>query len=273
MPSTRHSRPRRPPTRTPSTCARRIRRTPPPARARWTPPSTREEAYRPSSSNWPTLSTPTTPCSSNAWRRARTTRLLPRGRRRMAGVRGTSQGSSTPTLGNGGGEHADADVRRPGRRIRRPSTAATSEVAAAEQALEQATITTPIAGQVVAVNMTDGESVSDASTQNIIVQGAGGLEATTTVGVDDVAKPPGGATRLRHAGRHVQGARGIRRHDLSGSDVLGLEQLPRHHRARRIRRCRSTTATPAPSPSSPSRALPASRSRRRRSARSATSTS
>ena len=36
--------------------------------------------------------------------------------------------------------------------------------------------------------MTVGESVSDASTQNVIVQGAGGLEATTTVGVDDVAK-------------------------------------------------------------------------------------
>ncbi len=66
--------------------------------------------------------------------------------------------------------------------------AATSKVAVAQQALDQATITTPIAGKVVAVNMKVGGSVSDASTQNIVVQGAGGLEATTTVGVDDVAK-------------------------------------------------------------------------------------
>lgn len=66
--------------------------------------------------------------------------------------------------------------------------AATSQVAVAQQALDQATITTPIAGQVVAVDLSVGESVSDATTQNIVVQGAGGLEATTTVGVDDVAK-------------------------------------------------------------------------------------
>lgn len=66
--------------------------------------------------------------------------------------------------------------------------AATAKVAVAQQALDQATITTPIAGKVVAVNITAGESVSDASTQNIVVQGGGGLEATTTVGVDDVSK-------------------------------------------------------------------------------------
>ena len=65
--------------------------------------------------------------------------------------------------------------------------AATSKVAVAQQALDQATITTPIAGEVVAVDLSVGESVSDATTQNVIVQGAGGLEATTTVGVDDVA--------------------------------------------------------------------------------------
>jgi hypothetical protein len=41
---------------------------------------------------------------------------------------------------------------------------------------------------VVAVNLSVGESVSDATTQNIVVQGAGGMEATTTVGVDDVSK-------------------------------------------------------------------------------------
>ena len=65
--------------------------------------------------------------------------------------------------------------------------AATAQVAVAQQALDQATITTPIAGTVVAVNMSIGEAVSDATTQHIVVQGAGGLEATTTVGVEEVA--------------------------------------------------------------------------------------
>ena len=65
--------------------------------------------------------------------------------------------------------------------------AAAAEVAVAEQAIEQATITTPIAGTVVAVDLAVGEAVSDAATQNVIVQGGGGFEATTTVGVTDVA--------------------------------------------------------------------------------------
>jgi len=66
--------------------------------------------------------------------------------------------------------------------------AAAAQVAVAQQALAQATITAPIAGQVVSVALTVGESVSDPSTQNVVIEGPGGFEATTTVGVDDVAK-------------------------------------------------------------------------------------
>ncbi len=97
-----------------------------------------------------------------------------------------SQGGSAPNTGNGGATTqapTSADLVS----YQKAVDAAASNVATAEQAIEQATVTTPIAGQVVAVNMSVGESVSDASTQNVIVQGVGGLEATTTVGVEDVA--------------------------------------------------------------------------------------
>jgi HlyD family secretion protein len=67
--------------------------------------------------------------------------------------------------------------------------AAQANVAVAFQALSQATITTPITGQVVAVNLTPGAGVSSssASTENIVVQGAGGMEVTTSVNVTKIA--------------------------------------------------------------------------------------
>ena len=65
--------------------------------------------------------------------------------------------------------------------------AATDAVTVAEQALDQATIASPIDGTVVAVNLAIGDSVTAASsTANVIVQGAGGYEVSTTVSVDDV---------------------------------------------------------------------------------------
>jgi HlyD family secretion protein len=97
-----------------------------------------------------------------------------------------SSGGSSPSSGGDATSQApsSADLAS----YQKAVDAATSKVAVAQQALDQATITTPIAGKVIAVNLSVGESVSDATTQNIVVQGAGGLEATTTVGVDDVAK-------------------------------------------------------------------------------------
>jgi multidrug efflux pump subunit AcrA (membrane-fusion protein) len=65
--------------------------------------------------------------------------------------------------------------------------AAAAEVAVALQAVSQATINSPIAGQVAAVNLTVGDSVSSgSSTANIVVEGHGGFEVTTSVGVDRI---------------------------------------------------------------------------------------
>jgi HlyD family secretion protein len=65
--------------------------------------------------------------------------------------------------------------------------AATAAVAAAQQSIDQATVTSPIAGTVVAVNMNVGDHVSaSSSTENVVVQGTGGYQVTTTVDVDDI---------------------------------------------------------------------------------------
>jgi trimeric autotransporter adhesin len=65
--------------------------------------------------------------------------------------------------------------------------AAADAVTVAEQAVAQATIASPIGGTVVAVNLATGDTVTAASTTaNVIVQGAGGYEVSTTVSVDDV---------------------------------------------------------------------------------------
>jgi HlyD family secretion protein len=66
---------------------------------------------------------------------------------------------------------------------------ATAEVTVAQQALAQATIVSPIAGTVVAVNFAKGDTASAGSTtQTIVIQGAGGYEATTAVSVNDIAR-------------------------------------------------------------------------------------
>ena len=66
--------------------------------------------------------------------------------------------------------------------------AAQLEVAVAEQAIAQATVVSPIAGTVVSVGIAVGDSAeSGSSTQNVIVQGVDGLEAVTTVAVDQVS--------------------------------------------------------------------------------------
>lgn len=63
--------------------------------------------------------------------------------------------------------------------------AATSAVAAAQQAVDAATMTSPIAGTVVGVNLQTGDSVSaSSSTKDIVVQGHGGFEISTSVSVD-----------------------------------------------------------------------------------------
>lgn len=62
------------------------------------------------------------------------------------------------------------------------------EVLVAQQAVAQASVVSPIAGRVVAVNLAVGDEVDAASsTANVIIAGRGGYEATVSVSVDDVA--------------------------------------------------------------------------------------
>jgi HlyD family secretion protein len=67
--------------------------------------------------------------------------------------------------------------------------AAALQLAAAQQAVQQATMTSPIAGTVTVVNLNVGSAVSTASaTDNIVIVGAGGYEATASVSVDDLPR-------------------------------------------------------------------------------------
>lgn len=73
--------------------------------------------------------------------------------------------------------------------------AAALQVAVAEQALAQATIVSPIAGTVTAVNFQTGDEVTGQSeTQTIVIEGDGGYEATLMVSITDVAEIEVGQT-------------------------------------------------------------------------------
>lgn len=73
--------------------------------------------------------------------------------------------------------------------------AAALHVAVAEQALAQATIVSPIAGTVTAVNFQTGDEVTGSSeTQTIVIEGEGGYEATLMVSITDVAEIEVGQT-------------------------------------------------------------------------------
>ncbi|MCU1394426.1 MAG: efflux transporter, family, subunit [Ilumatobacteraceae bacterium] len=68
-------------------------------------------------------------------------------------------------------------------------------VAVAQQAIDQTTVASPIDGTVIAVNIEAGDSETAASaTQNIVIQGAGGFEATTTVSLADIPQVKVGQT-------------------------------------------------------------------------------
>jgi HlyD family secretion protein len=65
--------------------------------------------------------------------------------------------------------------------------AATYAVAAAQQAVDAATMTSPIDGTVVGVNLQAGDAVTaNSSTKDIVVQGHGGFEIATSVSVDSL---------------------------------------------------------------------------------------
>ena len=106
---------------------------------------------------------------------------------------GVSGGGATPDIGSlpstgaaGGGGSSVSSERLIA--LQKAVDVAVLEVLVAQQAVAQATVVSPIAGQVVAVNMAVGDEVDAASSAaNVVVAGRGGYEATVSVGVDDLA--------------------------------------------------------------------------------------
>jgi HlyD family secretion protein len=113
---------------------------------------------------------------------------------------GTGAGGAGGRAGGGGSSPSAADLASDQQAL----DAAAADVAVAEQALNQATIGSPIDGTVVAVYLDVGDTVDAASsTANIVVQGAGGYEVATTVSVDRVGEVAVGqpATLVPDGGR------------------------------------------------------------------------
>jgi HlyD family secretion protein len=101
-----------------------------------------------------------------------------------AGNAPTGSSGSLPSGSGGGSSPSSADLVA----YQKAIDAAAAEVAVAEQALAQASIATPIDGTVVAVNLAVGEAVESASSSaNVVVQGKGGYEVSTTVSIDRVS--------------------------------------------------------------------------------------
>jgi HlyD family secretion protein len=102
------------------------------------------------------------------------------------GSAGTSPGASSSARGSStGSSPTAADLAA----YQSAVDAAASQVEVAQQAVNQATITTPIAGTVVAVNFGVGDTVTSASqTATVVVQGSGGYESSITVGVDQIPR-------------------------------------------------------------------------------------
>ena len=93
---------------------------------------------------------------------------------------------SLPSTGSTGGGSSVSSERLIA--LQKAVDVAVLEVLVAQQAGAQASIVSPIAGRVVAVNMEVGDEVDAASsTANIVIAGQGGYEATVSVGVDDLA--------------------------------------------------------------------------------------
>jgi multidrug efflux pump subunit AcrA (membrane-fusion protein) len=99
----------------------------------------------------------------------------------------SSSGSGSSRSGTSGGSGSSSPSAADLIAYQQPVDSAAAGVAVAQQSLDQATIASPLAGTVVAVNLTVGESVSaNSSTANVVVQGTGGYEITTTVSVDSI---------------------------------------------------------------------------------------
>jgi HlyD family secretion protein len=110
----------------------------------------------------------------------------------------TGSGSGGANFGGSGGSRSGAGSQSRGATASGPTAAdlvafqasvdaAQAQVAVAYQAVAQATIATPIAGTVMALNLAAGDSVSaGSSTENVVIAGPGGYEVSTTVGVTQI---------------------------------------------------------------------------------------
>ena len=109
--------------------------------------------------------------------------------------RSSSGGGATRSAGAGGGATTKSPTASDIAGYQQDVDAAQSALDVAYLAVAQATIASPIDGTVIAVNIAPGDSVSAGSaTETIVIQGAGGYEATTTVSLADVADVKVGAT-------------------------------------------------------------------------------
>ena len=126
------------------------------------------------------------------------------------GTTGGAPTSGSAPTGSAGSSPSSADLVK----YQKAVDAAEVEVTAAQQAVAQATIVSPIAGTVVAVNLAVGDEVSaGSSTANIVISGPGGYEVTTNVSVDDIRHVSVGQQALvrmdgsRHDARRARSSR------------------------------------------------------------------
>ena len=181
----------------------KIANTPPPTTTppTTTPPTTIPPFNPPPSTSPPTAapapangSTPPTSVPAPAASTPDTSTSAP------TGPSGARTGSSGARGGSGSFAGSSGGARTSGSAAKAPSAAdlaayqsavdsAQAAVTVARQAIDQATIVSPIAGTVLAVNLTPGQAAQAGSTtQTVLVQGAGGLEAMTSVSLADVTK-------------------------------------------------------------------------------------
>jgi multidrug efflux pump subunit AcrA (membrane-fusion protein) len=111
---------------------------------------------------------------------------------------GTATTTTAPPATSGGGSTSRSGGTTGGTTSTGPSAAdlvkyqaavdaAGAKVAVAQQAIDQATIASPISGTVAAVNLKVGDPITgNSSTENVVIEGHGGYEVSTTVSVTNV---------------------------------------------------------------------------------------
>ena len=103
-----------------------------------------------------------------------------------SGSSGSDGASGSPSGGTGGATSSSPSAEDL-ISYQKAVDAAEDEVAVAQQAIDQATIVSPIDGRIASVDLAVGDEVEAASsTANIVVVGEGGFEVTTTISVKDL---------------------------------------------------------------------------------------